>query len=431
MNDLKTLALNYHALPQPGKINVVPSKSMDSINDLSLGYTPGVAEPCMEIARDNSLAYKYTAKGNLIAVISNGTAVLGLGNIGAMAAKPVMEGKGNLFKRFANIDVFDLEINEQEPDRFVEIVKSLEPTFGGINLEDIKAPECFEIEERLMEEMRIPVFHDDQHGTAVIVGAAMTNALAIAEKEIDAVKIVFSGAGSAAIACANMLIDLGAKQENVFMFDSVGLLTRQRLAELNKYKEKFAQEKKQTLAEAMRDADVFIGVSKGGIISGDELRLMAAQPIVFAMANPVPEISWVDAKAARADIIMATGRSDFPNQVNNVLCFPFVFRGSLDVRAVKINKQMMLAAVKAIAALAREPVVQEVVDIYQKNFVFGTEYILPKPFDPRLLTRVASSVAKAAIDSGVAAQPIDDFENYEKYLGDLSKRLAKGEYVGN
>lgn len=431
MNDPKTLALNYHALPHPGKINVVPSKSMASPNDLSLGYTPGVAEPCLMIARDNSLAYKYTTKGNLIAVISNGTAVLGLGNIGAMAAKPVMEGKGNLFKRFANINVFDLEINEQEPERFIEIVKSLEPTFGGINLEDIKAPECFEIEERLIEEMRIPVFHDDQHGTAVIVGAALTNALAIAGKEIEGVKIVFSGAGSAAIACANMLVDLGAKQEKIFMFDSVGLLTRQRLMELNKYKGKFAQAQNQTLAEAMRDADVFIGVSKGGIISGDELRSMAARPIVFAMANPTPEISWTDAKEARDDVIMATGRSDFPNQVNNVLCFPFIFRGALDVRAVKINKQMKLAAVKAIAELAREPVVQEVIDIYKNNFIFGTEYILPKPFDPRLLTRVASAVAKAAIDSGVASQPINDFENYKNKLDDLSKRLVNSDYVGN
>jgi malate dehydrogenase (oxaloacetate-decarboxylating)(NADP+) len=305
----------------------------------------------------------------------------------------------------------------------------MEATFGGINLEDIKAPECFEIEEKLIEKMKIPVFHDDQHGTAVIVGAALTNAVIIAGKKIEAIKIVFSGAGSAAIACANMLIDLGVKQENIFMFDSVGLLTVERLTELNKHKRQFAQKQEQTLIEAMKGADVFIGVSKGGIIFGEELRLMAEQPIVFALANPVPEISWADARVARADIIMATGRSDFPNQVNNVLCFPYIFRGALDVRATKINKQMKLAAVKAIAELAREPIVQEIIDLYNKKFVFGPEYILPKPFDPRLLTRVASAVARAAIDSGVATLPIDDFEKYEKNLNILSSRLARGEFV--
>ena len=426
MLDTKKSALNYHALPQPGKISVVPSKSIIKVNDLSLGYTPGVAEPCLEIAKDDSLAYKYTTKGNLVAVISNGTAVLGLGDIGALAAKPVMEGKGNLFKRFANIDVFDLEISEKDPDRFVEIVKSLEPTFGGINLEDIKAPECFEMEERLIEKMMIPVFHDDQHGTAIVVMAGITNALIIAGKKLETIKIVFSGAGAAAIACANMLVDFGARKENIFMFDSVGLLIEERLEKLNSYKAKFAQKQDQTLVKVLRGADVFIGVSKGNIIAGEMLRLMADQPIIFALANPTPEISPSAARTARPDIIMATGRSDCPNQVNNILCFPFIFRGALDVRATEINQPMKFAAVRTIAELAREPVAKEVVEIYQKYFVFGAEYILPKAFEPRLLARVASAVARAAIDSGVATLTIDDFEKYEKNLNILSRQLARG-----
>lgn len=412
---LKDDALRYHAQPKPGKISVVPLKPCTTAAELSLAYTPGVAEPCLEIARDAGKAYDYTTKGNLVAVISNGTAVLGLGNIGALAGKPVMEGKGVLFKRFANIDVFDLEIAEHDPQKFVEIVAALEPTFGGINLEDIKAPECFFIEEELQKRMKIPVFHDDQHGTAIITGAAFLNALELAGKRAEKVKVVFSGAGAAAIAVAQMLLELGVDLRNVKMFDSEGLLTAVRKETLNKYKAQFAQGIEQNLTEALKGADVFIGVSKGNVLTKAMVQGMARTPIVFAMANPVPEISYEEGKAAVKDIIMATGRSDYPNQVNNVLGFPFIFRGALDVRALRITKEMKLAAVYALAALAKEEVPDAVVKAYGRKFSFGAEYIIPKPFDPRVLYHVAPAVAKAAMESGVAQKKIDLAE-YKKKL---------------
>ncbi len=412
-------ALLYHAKPTPGKIKVVPTKKYATQRDLSLAYSPGVAEPCLEIAKDVNNAYKYTAKGNLVAVITNGTAVLGLGDIGPEASKPVMEGKGLLFKIFADIDVFDIEINEKNVDEFVETVKRIAPTFGGINLEDIKAPESFEIERRLKEELDIPVMHDDQHGTAIISSAALLNALELADKKIEKVKIVVSGAGSAALACANLYLLLGVKLENIIMFDVNGVLSTDRtdLADLQK---KYAQDVKDiSLAEALKGADVFLGLSAGNILSPEMLLDMAKDPIVFAMVNPIPEIDYDLAVRTREDIIMATGRSDHPNQVNNVLGFPYIFRGALDVRATKINEEMKMAAVKALAALAKESVPEQVNIAYgETKLLFGRDYIIPKPFDPRLITHVAPAVAKAAMESGVALHPIYDWEKYEEELLD-------------
>ncbi|ANI88088.1 malic enzyme [Arachidicoccus ginsenosidimutans] len=414
-------ALLYHSKGRPGKIEVVPTKEAKTQRDLSLAYSPGVAEPCMEIYRNKEDAYKYTAKGNLVAVISNGTAVLGLGDIGADAGKPVMEGKGVLFKIFADIDVFDIEINEKDPEKFVQIVKSLEPTFGGINLEDIKAPECFYIEKHLKEQLNIPVMHDDQHGTAIISGAALLNALEIQEKKLEDVKFVISGAGAAAMACVQIYVALGAKYSNFTMFDINGVLHKGR-TDLDEIKQKFAVAESTTLAEAMNGADVFVGLSAPNLVSKDMIQSMAAKPIVFAMANPTPEISYDDAKSVRDDIIMATGRSDYPNMVNNVLGFPYIFRGALDVRATQINEAMKLAAVKALAELAKTPVPDIVTLAYlQKNIVFGPDYIIPKPLDPRLLATVAPAVAKAAIESGVAKKPITD---WEAYTVELNKRLG-------
>ena len=410
-------ALEYHAKGRPGKLEVIPTKEAKTQRDLSLAYSPGVAEPCLEIAANVENVYKYTAKGNLVAVISNGTAVLGLGDIGPEAGKPVMEGKGVLFKIFADIDVFDIEINEKDPDKFVEIVKALEPTFGGVNLEDIKAPECFRIEERLKAEMKIPVMHDDQHGTAIISAAALLNALELQEKSIGDIRIIVNGAGAAAIACIDLYVALGADSKNIRMFDSKGLIHTGR-KDLDERKQRFAVDGPETsLEEAFNGADVFIGLSKGNVVSQAMVKKMAARPIVFAMANPDPEISWDDAMGAREDIIMATGRSDYPNQVNNVLGFPYIFRGALDVRATGINEAMKLAAVKALAEMAKTPVPDIVNMAYnEKNITFGTNYIIPKPLDPRLLVTVAPAVARAAIDSGVAQKPILDWDAYEQAL---------------
>ena len=407
----------YHAKPQPGKIQVVPTKKYSTQRDLSLAYSPGVAEPCLEIAKDKENAYKYTTKGNLVAVISNGTAVLGLGDIGPEASKPVMEGKGLLFKIFSDIDVFDIEVDTKDIDAFVETVKNIAPTFGGINLEDIAAPEAFEIERRLKEELDIPVMHDDQHGTAIISSAALLNALELAGKKISKVKVVVSGAGSAAIACANLYIALGVQQKNIVMFDSKGVLHTERTGLLD-LQMKFAVKKKYTdLAEAMDGADVFLGLSIGNIVSPEMLKKMAKNPIVFAMANPNPEIAYDLAMDTRKDIIMATGRSDHPNQVNNVLGFPYIFRGALDVRATKINEEMKMAAVKALARLAKEPVPEQVNIAYgETKLNFGRDYIIPKPFDPRLISQVPPAVAKAAIESGVAKYPITDWQKYEDEL---------------
>ncbi|MBO9572502.1 MAG: NADP-dependent malic enzyme, partial [Chitinophagaceae bacterium] len=403
-NDLRRAqALEYHAKGRPGKIEVIPTKDAKTQRDLSLAYSPGVAEPCKEIERNPETVYKYTAKGNLVAVISNGTAVLGLGDIGPEASKPVMEGKGVLFKIFADIDVFDIEINEKDPEKFVQIVKALEPTFGGINLEDIKSPECFYIEQKLRETMKIPVMHDDQHGTAIISAAALINALELQKKKIDKVKFVVNGAGAAAMACVRLYIALGAKYANFTMFDRKGCIHKDR-SDLEGDKIEFATaEKDCTLEEALKDADVFIGLSVGNVLTKDMVRSMAKRPIVFAMANPDPEIKYEDALDAREDVIMATGRSDYPNQVNNVLGFPFIFRGALDVRATIINEEMKLAAVHALAELARTPVPDIVNIAYNtSNIVFGPSYIIPKPLDPRLLSTIAPAVAKAAIASGVA-----------------------------
>lgn len=415
-------ALNYHSMGRPGKIEVIPTKEAKTQRDLALAYSPGVAEPCMEIYRNKEDAYKYTAKGNLVAVISNGTAVLGLGDIGADASKPVMEGKGVLFKIYADIDVFDIEINEKDPEKFVQIVKSLEPTFGGINLEDIKAPECFYIEKHLKEQLNIPVMHDDQHGTAIISGAALLNALEIQEKKIEDVRFVISGAGAAAMACVQIYVALGAKYEHFTMFDIEGVLCKGR-KDLDELKQKFAiDDCAATLATAMKNADVFVGLSAPNLVSKEMIKSMAPKPIVFAMANPNPEITYDDAKSVRDDIIMATGRSDYPNMVNNVLGFPYIFRGALDVRATQINEAMKLAAVKALADLAKTPVPDIVTMAYtQKNIVFGPDYIIPKPLDPRLLATVAPAVAKAAIESGVAKKPITDWESY---VIELNKRLG-------
>ncbi|MBF0493027.1 MAG: hypothetical protein HQM15_09630 [Deltaproteobacteria bacterium] len=420
----KNAALDYHSQGRPGKISIQPTKSCATQYDLSLAYSPGVAAPCLEIEKNPEEVYKYTTRGNLVAVITNGTAVLGLGDIGAIAAKPVMEGKAVLFKEFADVDVFDLEINEKDPEKFVQIVKSLEPTFGGINLEDIKAPECFYIEKRLIDEMSIPVFHDDQHGTATISTAGLMNALEISGKKAESVKVVFSGAGAAGIACAHMFMKIGVKRENIWMVDRQGLVTKDR-KNLEAQRGFFAQDSKlSTLAEALKDADVFMGLSEKGLVSAEMLENMAPRPIVFAMANPDPEITPELALATRKDILIATGRSDYPNQVNNVLGFPFIFRGALDVGAIKINEEMKLAAAKALATLAREKVPLSVCQAYQlKELQFGSDYILPKPLDPRVLLYVAPAVAKAAMESGVASRPIHDFSAYHQQL--LSKIALK------
>ncbi len=417
-------ALRYHSDGRPGKIEVIPTKPYSTQRDLALAYSPGVAEPCLEIEKNKKDAYKYTAKGNLVAVISNGTAVLGLGDLGAVAGKPVMEGKGLLFKIFADVDVFDIEVETKDIDKFVETVKEIAPTFGGINLEDIKAPECFEIENRLKEELDIPVMHDDQHGTAIISAAGVVNALELVNKKIEDIKIVVSGAGASAMACTKLLISLGAKKENVVMCDSKGALSSKR-KDLNKYKKEFVSERNvETLEQAIKGADLFMGLSVKGLVTKEMVKSMADQPIVFAMANPDPEISYEDAMDARPDAIMATGRSDYPNQVNNVLGFPFIFRGALDVKATAINEEMKKAAVYAIASLAKMDVPEDVNQAYdQKNIKFGKEYIIPKPLDPRLITVVSPAVARAAMESGVATEPIT---NWEVYKEELANRLGLG-----
>lgn len=410
-------ALDYHASGRPGKIEVVPTKPYSSQRDLSLAYSPGVAEPCLKIAENKDDVYKYTSKSNLVAVISNGTAVLGLGDIGPEASKPVMEGKGLLFKIFADIDVFDIEIDAKDPELFIQTVKAIAPTFGGINLEDIKAPEAFEIERRLKEELDIPVMHDDQHGTAIISSAALLNALELARKKIDRVKVVISGAGASALSCAKLYVALGVKVSNIFMYDSKGLIGAFR-DDLDEMKSFFGVHTKDvSFDQAFKGADVFLGLSRGGLVNKEMIKKMAKDPIVFALANPDPEISYKDATSVRKDIIMATGRSDHPNQVNNVLGFPFIFRGALDVRATSINEAMKLAAVKAIATLAKEPIPDEVIQAYgEKNISFGREQIIPKPLDPRLIYSVAPAVARAAMESGVAKHPIKDWQRYDAEL---------------
>ena len=423
----KEAALLYHSQGKPGKIEVVPTKPYSTQTDLSLAYSPGVAEPCLEIEKNPQDAYKYTAKGNLVAVISNGTAVLGLGDIGAMAGKPVMEGKGLFFKIYGGIDVFDIEVNEKDPEKFIEAVKAIAPTFGGINLEDIKAPECFEIERRLKEELDIPVMHDDQHGTAIISAAGLLNALEVAGKKIEDVKIVVNGAGAAAISCTKLYEALGATHENIIMLDSKGVITsdREKLDDTKRY---FATDRRDlhTLEEAIKGADVFLGLSKGNVLSQDMIRSMANYPIVFALANPVPEISYEDAMAARPDVLMSTGRSDYPNQINNVIGFPYIFRGALDVASTAINEEMKLAAVRAIANLAKQPVPDVVNEVYHvNNFTFGPDYFIPKPVDPRLITEVSMAVAKAAMDSGVARKPITDWEAYRQHLKELMGQESK------
>ena len=424
MADNRDDALEYHQGGRPGKIEVVPTKPTATQRDLSLAYTPGVAKPCLEIARNPGDVYKYTAKGNLVAVITNGTAVLGLGNIGPAAGKPVMEGKGVLFKRFADIDVFDIEVDTRDTEEFIRCVKLLEPTFGGINLEDIASPECFEIEDRLKKEMKIPVFHDDQHGTAIISAAALVNALEVAGKKIEKVKMVISGAGAAAMACLRLYIKLGLRKENVILSDRKGVIYKGRSDDMTPYKEEFAAETKaRTLAEAMKGADVFVGLSVGGVVTADMVKSMAKNPIIFAMANPDPEITYDDATAARHDAIVATGRSDYPNQVNNVLGFPFIFRGALDCRATTINDEMKLAASKALANLAKEDVPDSVLRAYSKDrFTFGREYLIPKPFDWRVLLTVPVAVAKAAADTGVAQEPIQDYTAYRRRLEQMLGR---------
>jgi malate dehydrogenase (oxaloacetate-decarboxylating)(NADP+) len=409
---------DYHEKPRPGKLEVITSKPCLTQLDLSIAYTPGVARPCLAIEKDPDLAYRYTGKGNLVAVVSNGTAVLGLGDIGAQAGKPVMEGKGVLFKRFADVDVFDIELNTKDPEEIVRIVKALEPTFGGINLEDIKAPECFYIEESLKKLMNIPVFHDDQHGTAIISGAALINAVEIVGKRIGDLKVVFCGAGAAGIACAEMYLKLGVRKENLLFVDTVGVIHEGRTEKMNPYKQRFAVDTKaRTLADAMKGADVFVGVSAKDLVTPEMLKSMASRPIVFAMANPDPEITYELALQTRPDVIMATGRSDYPNQVNNVLGFPFIFRGALDVRATAINDEMKLAAAHALATLAKQDVPEAVLKAYGVNSMsFGKEYLIPKPFDPRVLLWEAPAVAKAAIETGVARKPIEDFDVYRESL---------------
>ena len=420
-------ALNYHAGRRPGKIEVVPTKPYFTQTDLSLAYSPGVAEPCLEIQSDPQNAYKYTDKGNLVAVISNGTAVLGLGNIGAVAGKPVMEGKGLLFKIYAGIDVFDIEVDEENPEKFIEAVKAIAPTFGGINLEDIKAPECFEIERRLKEELDIPVMHDDQHGTAIISAAGLLNALEVNGKDISEVKVVVNGAGAAAISCTKLYIALGVKKENVVMLDSRGVISTER-TNLTAEKLEFATTRTDihNLKEAVVGADVFLGLSKGNILTKDMVRSMANDPIVFALANPEPEITYEDAMASRPDVLMSTGRSDYPNQINNVIGFPYIFRGALDVAATAINEEMKLAAVRAIADLAKQPVPEIVTQVYKVGHLsFGRDYFIPKPVDPRLLVEVSTAVAKAAIESGVARKTITDWDKYKEHLLEFMGRESK------
>ena len=423
----KEEALRYHEKGRPGKIEVIPTKAHRTQTDLSLAYSPGVAFPCLEIQEKTDNAYKYTDKGNLVAVISNGTAVLGLGDIGAMSGKPVMEGKGLLFKIYGGIDVFDIEVNEKDPEKFCEAVEKIAPTFGGINLEDIKAPECFYIEERLKKNLDIPVMHDDQHGTAIISAAGLKNALEVAGKKIEDVKIVVNGAGAAAISCTKMYVALGAQTKNIVMLDSKGVITSDR-ANLTEQKKLFATDRRDvhTLEEAIKGADVFVGLSKGNVLSQDMVRSMAEKPIVFALANPVPEISYEDAMASRPDVLMSTGRSDYPNQINNVIGFPYIFRGALDVNASAINEEMKMAAVLAIAELAKKPVPDVVNEVYHVNdLTFGPKYFIPKPVDPRLITEVSAAVAKAAIESGVARKPIDDWDAYKSSLRQLLGQETK------
>ena len=423
-------ALLYHSRGRKGKVEVIPTKPYCTQFDLSLAYTPGVAYPCLEIEKNPDDAYLYTAKANLVAVISNGTAVLGLGDIGTLAGKPVMEGKGLLFKVFADVDVFDIEVDEKDPDKLVEICAKIAPTFGGINLEDIKAPECFEVETKLKALLNIPVFHDDQHGTAIISSAGLLNALDINGKNISDIKVVVCGAGAAANSCTRLYVALGVKKENIVMVDSKGVINSKR-TDLNKYKQEWVTHRDiNTLAEAVDGADVFLGLSVANMLSKDMLKTMAPHPVVFAMANPNPEISYEDAMATRDDLIFATGRSDYPNQINNVLGFPFIFRGALDVRATTINEEMKLAATKALAALAKEPVPETVLKAYGlKKLEFGREYIIPTPLDPRLISRVASAVARAAIETGVAKFRIDDWDAYMKSLDQRTsehiQRIAK------
>ncbi len=420
-------ALNYHHKGRPGKIEVIPTKAYRTQTDLSLAYSPGVAYPCLEIQENPDDAYKYTDKGNLVAVISNGTAVLGLGDIGAMSGKPVMEGKGLLFKIYGGVDVFDIEVNEKDPEKFCEAVERIAPTFGGINLEDIKAPECFYIEERLKKNLDIPVMHDDQHGTAIISAAGLKNALEVAGKKIEDVKIVVNGAGAAAISCTKMYLALGAKKENIIMLDSKGVITSDR-EKLTEQKKMFATDIKgiHTLEEAIKGADVFLGLSKGNVLSKDMVRSMAEKPIVFALANPVPEISYEDAMDSRPDVLMSTGRSDYPNQINNVIGFPYIFRGALDVNASAINEEMKMAAVRAIADLAKQPVPDVVNEVYHVNdLTFGPKYFIPKPVDPRLITEVSAAVAKAAIESGVARKNIEDWDAYKNSLKQLLGQESK------
>src|SRR5438874_9281697 len=416
-------ALDYHSSGRKGKIEIVPTKPVATSRDLSLAYSPGVAEPCLEIAQDPDLSYKYTIRGNLVAVISNGTAVLGLGDIGAYASKPVMEGKGVLFKKFADIDVFDIEVDVKQIDQFCAVVKALEPTFGGVNLEDVKSPECFIIERRLRSEMQIPVFHDDQHGTAIITGAALINALELAGKRMQDVKVVFVGAGAAAVACAEQYVKLGIPRDHIFMCDKFGLVYRGRPEDMDEWKAVFAQGKEpRTLTEVLKGADVVVGLSTKGVISKEMVATLAPNPILFALANPVPEILPEEAQSVRSDIIMATGRSDYPNQVNNVLGFPGIFRGALDVRARAINDEMKLAASRALAELARQDVPESVSAAYGGQvFSFGRDYIIPKPFDPRVLTAVAPAVAKAAVESGVARIALE----HETYVDSLRRRQGR------
>jgi len=424
MDELTKKALAYHLLPTPGKISVEPTTPCKTADDLSLAYTPGVAKPVLAIAENPDDAYKYTSRGNLVGVVSNGTAILGLGNLGALASKPVMEGKGVLFKRFADVDVFDIELDVTDPDKIIEMVKAMEPTFGGINLEDIKSPECFYIEDKLKEICDIPVFHDDQHGTAIISSAGLLNGLEIAGKKIEDIRVVFNGAGAAGIRCAELFISFGVKKENLIMCDSKGVIFKGRTAGMTPHKESLANDTEcRTLADALKGADVFVGASVADSVSAEMLKSMADTPIVMAMANPNPEISPELALATRDDVIMATGRSDYPNQINNVLGFPFIFRGALDVKATKITEGMKIAAAKALAALAKEPVPQSVKDAYNgKDFSFGPEYIVPKPFDPRVIEWEALAVAKAACEEGVAREPITDWDAYKVQL---HKRMEK------
>lgn len=415
-------ALNYHENPRPGKLEVLPCKSCFSIDDLTVAYSPGVAVPCLEIEKDTTLSSRYTNRGNLVAVISNGTAVLGLGNIGAHASKPVMEGKGLLFKIYADVDVFDIELDIKQPEKLIEVIKTMEPTFGAINLEDIKAPECFLVEQRLREEMNIPVFHDDQHGTAVISGAALLNAAHLTGRLLQDMKCVVSGAGAAGIACAKFYMALGVRRENIYMFDSKGLIHTNRL-DLHPTKAMFAQSEDCTLEVALQGADIFLGLSKKGLLKPEMVKSMAPNPIIFACANPDPEITYDDAKAAREDCIMGSGRSDWPNQVNNVSCFPYMFRAALDMGATSISEAMKIAAARALADLARQPVPQEVVEANGGvPLEFGRDYVIPKPFDPRMIEYLCPAIAEAAVLSGVATRPLPD---KEQYVAELKARVAK------